>query len=290
MKKRFEREEILGRLRAHINKGQTILGAGCSAGIIAKCAELGGADLIICYSTGISRLRGLQTETIGHSNPITLGMFDEIQNVVRDTPIIAGVMANDQTDYDLDRMIQKFIDQRFDGVINFPTQADIEMRLPSVKDQNDARGKAVGISWGFAREVEMIRKLRDRNVFTMCYVYTPQQAADMVKAGVDVVCAHVGGTSGGLIGFLAAPLEKSLENAQKIMEGAWAVDSSAICLAHGGPFAEPEDLQALYEQTDAQGFVGASSIERIPVEKAVMGTVKAFKNFRFRQRKGDEGH
>ena len=290
MGKRFERKEILERLQAQIDTGQTILGAGCSAGIIAKCAELGGADLIICYSTGISRLKGLQTETIGHSNPVTLGIFDEIQNVVKDTPIIAGIMANDQTDYDLDRMIRKFIDQGFDGVINFPTQSQIEMQLPITKDQNDARGKAFGLPWGFAREVEMIRKLRDRNVFTMCYVFSPQQAADMVKAGVDVVCAHVGGTSGGLIGFLANPLEECLENAQKIMEGAWAVDSNAICLAHGGPFAEPRDLQALYEQTDAQGFVGASSIERIPVEKAVMGAVKAFKDYQFRERKEDENH
>ena len=284
MGKRFKRKEILERLQGQINTGQTILGAGCSAGIIAKCAELGGADLIICYSTGISRIKGLQTETIGHSNPITLGMFDEIQNVVKDTPIVAGIMANDQTDYDLDRMIQKFIDQGYDGAINFPTQAGMEIRLPITKDQNDARGKAFGVSWGFEREVEMIRKLRNRDVFTMCYVFAPQQAADMVKAGVDVICAHVGGTSGGLTGFLANPLEESLENAQKIMEGAWAVDSNAICLAHGGPFAEPEDLQVLYKQTDAQGFVGASSIERIPVEKAVMGAVKAFKNYQLRRR------
>ena len=107
---------------------------------------------------------------------------------------------------------------------------------------------------------------------------------------MDVVCAHVGGTSGGLIGFLANPVKESLENAQKIMEGAWAVDSNAICLAHGGPFAEPEDLQVLYEQTDAQGFVGASSIERIPVEKAVMSTVKAFREYQLRKRKEDEDH
>ena len=279
MKKKLKREEILRRLRDTIKSGKPILGAGCSAGIIAKCAELAGADIIICYSTGQSRIMGLQTSTIGHSNPQTLSMYNEISNVVKDTPIIAGIQANDQTVYDLDELIQRFVDRGFDGVINFPTAAEGEMRLPRAKEQHEQMSRALGIPWGFAREVEMIRKFRERNVFTMCYIYTPEQAAEMVKAGVDVVCAHVGGTSGGLIGFKADPVKQALENAQRVMEGAWAVDSDAICLAHGGPFAEPEDTKVLYEQTEAQGFVGASSIERIPVEKAVMSAVKGFKDF-----------
>ena len=95
---------------------------------------------------------------------------------------------------------------------------------------------------------------------------------------------YLGGTAGGLIGFAADPMEESLENAQKIMEGAWGIDSNAICLAHGGPFAEPKDTKHLYEKTEAQGFVGASSIERIPIEKAVMETVKEFKNFKIKKK------
>ena len=47
---------------------------------------------------------------------------------------------------------------------------------------------------------------------------------------------------------------------------------------HGGAIAEPEDTAYLYEQTDAQGFVGASSIERIPIERAIHDTVAALKN------------
>ena len=227
---------------------------------------------------------GLKTESIWHSNSTTLEMYDEIKNVVKDTPIIAGVEANDQTIYDLDVLVQRFIDKGFDGVITFPTQSDLEMRLPYIKKQNDTLGEAIKMPWGFSREVELIRKFRGKNIFTMCYVYTPEQSAQMVKAGVDVVCAHVGGTAGGLIGFAADPMEESLENAQKIMEGAWGIDSNAICLAHGGPFAEPKDTKYLYENTEAQGFVGASSIERIPIEKAIMGTVKEFKNFKIKKK------
>ena len=280
----MDRITIIERLRNLIASGDTIIGAGCSAGIVAKCAELGGADLIVCYSTGKSRIMGLKTESIWHSNSTTLEMYDEIKNVVKDTPIIAGVEANDQTIYDLDVLVQRFIDRGFDGVINFPTQSDLEMRLPYIKKQNDTLGEAIKMPWGFSREVELIRKFRGKNIFTMCYVYTPEQSAQMVKAGVDVVCAHVGGTAGGLIGFAADPMEESLENAQKIMEGAWGIDSNAICLAHGGPFAEPKDTKHLYEKPEAQGFVGASSIERIPIEKAIMETVKEFKNFKIKKK------
>lgn len=280
----MNRDDILKRLNKTLSNGDAIIGAGCSAGIVAKCAELAGADLIVCYSTGKSRIMGLRTEVIGHSNPRTLEMYDEISNVVNDTPIIAGIEANDQTTYDLNRVIDRFLNQGFDGFINFPTVGNHERVSDFFLREYQNIAESLGQPWGFVREVELIRRLRERDIFTMSYVFNPEQAAQMARAGVDVVCAHVGGTAGGLIGFPADPLQESLENTQRIMEGAWEVDADVICLAHGGPFAEPEDTAALYAGTDAQGFVGASSIERIPIEKAVMGAVKAFKNHKIRQR------
>ena len=280
----MNRDEILNRLRSTLANGDAIIGAGCSAGIVAKCAELGGADIIVCYSTGKSRIMGLRTAVIGHSNPRTLDMYDEISNVVNDTPIIAGIEANDQTTYDLDKVIDRFVQQGFDGFINFPTVGNHEHVSDFFVREHENIASSLGQPWGFAREVELIRRLRQRNIFSMCYVFNAEQAASMAEVGVDAVCAHVGGTAGGLIGFPADPMEESLANAQRIMEGAWGINPDVICLAHGGPFAEPEDTQVLYERTDAHGFVGASSIERIPIEKAVMSAVKAFKNHKIRER------
>ena len=280
----MNRDEILNRLRSTLANGDAIIGAGCSAGIVAKCAELGGADFIVCYSTGKSRIMGLRTAVIGHSNPRTLDMYDEISNVVKDTPIIAGIEANDQTTYDLEKVIDRFVEQGFDGFINFPTVGNHEHVSDFFVREHENIASSLGQPWGFAREVELIRLLRERNIFSMCYVFNAEQAASMAEVGVDAVCAHVGGTAGGLIGFPADPMEESLANAQRIMEGAWGVNPDVICLAHGGPFAEPEDTHLLYERTDAHGFVGASSIERIPIEKAVMSAVKAFKNHKIRER------
>lgn len=280
----INRAKILSGLRGTLANGDVIIGAGCSAGIVAKCAELGGADLIVCYSTGKSRIMGLRTEVIGHSNPRTLEMYDEISNVVNDTPIIAGIEANDQTTYDLGIVIDRFVERGFDGFINFPTVGNHEHVSDFFLREYENIASSLNQPWGFAREVELIRRLRERDIFTMSYVFNAGQAARMVGAGVDVVCAHVGGTAGGLIGFPADPMEEALANTQRIMEGAWDVDPDVICLAHGGPFAEPEDTRVLYERTDAQGFVGASSIERIPIEKAVMSAVTTFKNHKIRKR------
>jgi len=272
MAKRFSREQILNRLKKTIGEGKPIIGAGCSAGIIAKCAELGGADLILVYSTGKSRLQGLPTTLIPNSNKITLEMFEEIQNVVKDTPIIAGIEATEPpAGRDLSALVKSFIDTGFSGIINFPTIAFIPPRSDWRKEK-----EAEGL--GFSREVEMIRLAHDMDVFTMAYVFYPQDARAMAKAGVDCMVPHVGGTTGGEAGYDAISRRAGATKIQKMIEATRKVNPDIICLGHGGPFAAPEDTKYLYEHTEALGFVGASSIERIPIERAVKGVVAEFKS------------
>jgi len=279
MGQRFTREEILRRLRKTSEEGKPIIAAGSSAGIIAKCAELGGADLIMVYSSGKARIRGLQTTLVEDSNAVTLEMFEEIDNVVKDTPIIAGIDATEPpAGRDLAELVRRFVDTGFSGIINFPTYGFFE-------DETWRRNReAEGI--GFSREVELIRVARNMDVFTMAYVFFPQDARAMAEAGVDCMVPHAGGTAGGLVGFdaIAVPLENAAAGVQKMIEATRQVNPDVICLAHGGPIAAPEDTRYLYEHTEASGFVGASSIERIPVERAVTEVVEAFKNFQLKRR------
>ena len=283
MSTRIGRREILSRLKKEVAEGRPILGAGCSAGIIAKCAEIGGADLIIVYSTGKTRMMGLPTTMItGTSNPITLEMVDELINVVKDTPIIAGVEANDVFCLDLEKSLQRFVDKGFSGVINFPTVGLYENLIEggmALRKFTEALAPGYGAKhWGWSREVEMISILHERGVFTMSYVFTPQDATAMVGAGVDVVCVHAGPTMGGLTGF--APLEdmdKLLTKAQDVIDAAKQARPDVICLIHGGPFYDPESTRVVYEKTDAVGFVAASAIERIPIERAVATVCKEYK-------------
>jgi predicted TIM-barrel enzyme len=272
MAKKFTRKEILRRLTKTIKEGKPIVAAGSSAGIIAKCAELGGADLIMVYSSGRERLRGRQTNIVENSNEETLKMFEEIQNVVEDTPIVGGIHATESPGSDLAKMVKKFVDTRFSGIINFPTFGFFDDK--SWRKERDAQGI------GFSREIELIRVAHDMGIFTMAYVFFPADARSMAEAGVDVMVAHAGGTAGGLVGFdsIAAPMKDAAALVQKIIKATRKVNPDIICLAHGGPIVNPEDTKYIYEHTDAAGFVGASSIERIPIEKAVTGIVEEFKS------------
>lgn len=267
----FTRTGILDRLHASIAAGRPIVGAGCSAGIVAKAAEHGGADFIVVYSTGRSRIMGLPTTQIGHSNTVTLEMFDEIENVVNNTPIIVGIEAQDPTCMSLQRLLDRFRNKGFNGLINFPG-------LGQVLETRGTMREDVGL--GFSRECDLIKLARSQDFFTTAYAYNVEAARRLAAAGVDVQIAHAGWTTGGLSGRStsgAPSLEQAAEHCQAIFEVTRQENPDAILLAHGGPYDVPENVTKLYEMTDAVGFVGASSIERIPIERAVMEAVSAFK-------------
>lgn len=270
----FTRKSILERLRKTIAERRPIVGAGSSVGIVAKSAAAAGADLIIVYSTGRSRIRGLPTTPIGHSNPLTMAMFDEIENVVDDTPIIGGAEASDPTYRRVSKLVRGFQAAGFDGLINFP----------SMGEHLEQAANRAHVGQSYAQEVEMIRYARDNDYFTMAYAWNTEQARAMAAAGVDVMVPHVGWTGGGLVGASSSvvSLDLGCERTQEMIDVSRAENPDVICLSHGGPFAAPDDTRVLYERTDAQGFVGASSIERIPIETGVMSAVQAFKNFSLR--------
>jgi predicted TIM-barrel enzyme len=265
----FTRASILERLHEAIRDRRPVVGAGASAGIVARAAEAGGADLIIVYSTGKTRIWGLPTTPLVHSNPVTLSMYDEIDNVIDDVPIIGGAHAGDPTYRRLPRLIKAFQETGFDGIINFPSAG---------VDPTRAQMRA-HIGQGIEHEADMIRLARELDYFTMGYSYTPEQARVNAAAGVDVQVAHTGWTAGGDLGRADAPsVEESAAIVQQFIDITREENRECICLAHGGSIATPEDTVYLYEHTDAQGFVGASSIERIPIERAVRETVADFKD------------
>ena len=269
----YERTEVLYRLRETIATGTPIVAAGSSCGLVAKSAEAGGADLIVVYSTGISRLRGLPTTIFGNPNQMTLAMADEILNVVASTPVICGVEAGDPHYVRLPRLLDNVQAAGYSGIINFPTVTLFEPGSRQRKQRD-------GLGFGFERELAAVSLARERGLFTMAYVFTPEEATAMVDAGVDCIVTHVGGTGGGVDGFQVAPIDDAIARVNRMLEASWSRRDDVVGLAHGGPFDVPENVARLYRDTPAQGFVGASSIERIPIEQAVSGVVRSFKEHR----------
>jgi predicted TIM-barrel enzyme len=279
---RYTRAQVLERLKTQVGQGKPIVGAGAGTGISAKFAEAGGADLIIIYNSGRYRMAGhgslAGVLAYGDANQIVKDMGErEVLPVVRQVPVIAGVMGTDPL-RQMDYLLREIDDLGFSGINNFPTVGLIDGRF---------RMELERTNMGFDREVDMIRLASGMGFFTIVYVFNPDESRAMAEAGADCVIAHMGLTVGGSIGLDkgdAMRLEDAPAAVQAIGEAAWKVKPDAILLCHGGPIAEPEDAAYVLARSDALGFVGASSMERLPVEKAITENTRRFKNVALRRR------
>lgn len=284
---RYSRAEVLERLRAQTAAGRPIVGAGAGTGISAKFAEAGGADLIIIYNSGRYRMAGhgslAGVLAYGDANAIVQEMGErEVLPVVRRTPVIAGVMGTDPL-RQMGYLLKQLDALGFSGVNNFPTVGLIDGRF---------RMELERTGMGFGKEVDMIRLASEHGFFTVVYVFNPDEAAAMAEAGADAIIAHLGLTVGGTIGLErgdALSLEEAPAAVQAIGEAAWRIKGDAILLCHGGPLATPDDSAYVLARCDAVGFVGASSMERLPVETAITDTTAAFKAVKLRARDAGAG-
>jgi predicted TIM-barrel enzyme len=274
---RFERAALLERLQDLKRKRAPIVGGGAGTGLSAKCEENGGIDLIIIYNSGRYRMAGRGSLSgllaYGNANQIVMEMAAEILPVVRRTPVLAGVNGTDPF-----CLFDKFLDDLkavgFAGVQNFPTVGLIDGAFRANLEET-------GMSYGL--EVDMIRKARSKDLLTTPYVFNAGEAEAMAEAGADVIVCHMGLTTGGSIG---AGTAKTLPQCPALIdewaEAALKINKDVIVLAHGGPIAEPDDAEYVLKQTrNCHGFYGASSMERLPTERALTEQTRKFKAVAF---------
>lgn len=270
----MNRKEILNRLKQQLAEGKPIIGAGAGTGISAKCAEEGGADLIIIYNSGRFRMAGRGSISglmpYGDANQIVVEMAREVLPVVKQVPVIAGVCGTDPF-----RIMPQFLEELkkigFKGVQNFPTVGLFEGRIRTNMEET---------GMGFDKEVEMIRYANELDLFTTPYVFNENEARAMADAGADMIVAHVGTTLKGFIGAKSTmSLDEAVESVQKMCDAAKEVNPDVLVICHGGPIAEPEDVEYVLKHTNGiVGFYGASSMERLPVEIAITENTKRFKS------------
>jgi predicted TIM-barrel enzyme len=268
------RTEALARLRAQVESGKPIIGAGAGTGLSAKLAEAGGADLVIIYNSGRYRMAGRGSLAgllpYGDANAIVVEMAREVLPVVRETPVLAGVCGTDPF-----RLMPVFLDELkrigFSGVQNFPTVGLFDGTF---------RVNLEETGMGFGLEVDMIRLARERDFLTAPYVFDDGEAAAMAEAGADVLVPHMGLTTGGAIGAeTGKTLAESASLVQSMHDAAKRVNPDILVLCHGGPIAEPDDAAYVLANTEGVvGFFGASSMERLPTEIAMTENMRRFKS------------
>ena len=273
----FSRQQVVNRLRKRMAEGVPIIGGGAGNGISAKCQEEGGVDLLIIYNSGRFRMNGRGSLAgcmpYGDANGIVMEMAGEVLTIVKDTPVLAGVCGTDPTRV-MDVFLRQVGEAGFSGVQNFPTVGLCDGLY---------RANLEETGMGYDVEIDMIRMAHELDIFTSPYAFTEEEGQAMAEAGADVVVAHMGlTTKGGIGAFTAKSLDQCVEDVQAISDKAMAVNPDVIVLCHGGPISMPEDAAFVLQRTsNVHGFYGASSVERLPTEVAILQQMEDFKAVRF---------
>ncbi|MBN9015994.1 MAG: phosphoenolpyruvate hydrolase family protein [Rhizobiales bacterium] len=274
---RLDRSQLMERFQEMKRRRIPIVGGGAGTGLSAKCEEAGGIDLIVIYNSGRYRMAGRGSLSgllaYGNANEIVMDMAKEILPVVRKTPVLAGVNGTDPF-CSFDHFLDQVKAVGFAGVQNFPTVGLIDGTFRANLEET-------GMS--YALEIDMIRLAHEKDLLTTPYVFNEDEAAAMARAGADIVVCHLGLTTGGAIGAeTALKLEDVPAKVDAWSEAALRVNKDVIILVHGGPVAEPEDAEyVLRNTTNCHGFYGASSMERLPAERALTEQTKKFKSVAF---------
>ena len=267
-----DRQGILKRLSEKRKLGQPIIGGGAGTGISAKCEEAGGIDLIVIYNSGRYRMAGRGSLAglmpYGNANQIVKEMAHEVLTAVEHTPVLAGVCGTDPFML-RDQFLDDLKAMGFAGIQNFPTVGLIDGVF---------RANLEETGMGFQLEVDCIRAAHQRDMLTTPYAFDPEQAAQLAEAGADIIVAHMGLTTSGTIGAKTSlTLDDSVAKVAEIATAARAVRQDIFVLCHGGPIASPDDAKYVLDRvSEIDGFYGASSMERLPTERALTAQVQAF--------------
>jgi len=274
------RSEIVARLRAKVAAGEPIIGGGAGTGLSAKCSEAAGLDFIVVYNSGRYRMAGRSSMAglmpYGDANQIVMDMGAEILPVVDHIPVVAGVCGTDPFRV-MPRFLAQIKDAGFSGVQNYPTVCLYDGII---------RANLEETGLGFDKEAEMIAEAHALDLFTASYVANTHEAVAMAEAGSDVIVPHMGLTTSGMIGALTAlTLEEAKVKVADLMHAARAVNPDVLIVCHGGPIFSPDEAaEVIHDVPGVDGFLGASSMERLPTEVAMIQHMTKYLHIRLPER------
>ncbi|PHM46055.1 hypothetical protein Xmau_00450 [Xenorhabdus mauleonii] len=264
---------LIKTIKQKVERNEPIIGAGAGTGLSARCEEAGGADLIVIYNSGRFRMAGRGSLAglmpYGNANDIVKDMGNEVLPVVKETPVLAGVCGTDPF-CNIPRFLDELKAQGFAGIQNFPTVGLIDGKFRQNLEET---------GMGYAQEVELIRLAHEKEMLTTPYVFSVEDAEAMTQAGADIIVVHLGLTTGGDIGANTShDLASCIPIINACASAAKAIRDDIIVLCHGGPISEPKDAAYILAHCpDCHGFYGASSMERLPTERAIKQTIQKFK-------------
>jgi predicted TIM-barrel enzyme len=250
--------------------GAPVLVAGSAVGLITQSSVAGGIDICSAYNIAAFRINGhgsmIGYLAYGDANGIVLDIAPQVVPPAGATPVLAGVGAADPY-RPMDSLLDRLVAAGYSGITNTPTAGVYDGRF---RETIEAQGL------GYAREIELAAICHARDLFSMMYVFNAEDARQMASAGADAVVAHVGLT--GWRGSQA--MRDAITRTRQMCDAARETRADVYVLCHGGPLEDPDAVRELFDAVPVDGYVGGSSIERIPVAAAVRESVAAFRELR----------
>jgi predicted TIM-barrel enzyme len=254
--------------------GHPVIMAGIGSGLTARGAVAGGADLLAVYNTAVYRIQGLPTALAflpyDDANELTLSTAPEVMANAGDTPVLLGFGAHDPRK-PVPMLVQHAERLGAAGVTNEPFLGLCGYEL-RVQLEN------AGI--GFVRELELVQYAVSQGMLALGWVFSVEEAEEMVKAGAQIIGAMAGGiTAGGSAGGVqTSSIDQAVEQVGAVVEAVKTIRKDILVLGHGGPLADPESVSEVLRRTGADGYATGSSGERVPVVSGVTDAIRQFKS------------
>ena len=252
--------------------GEILVGAAIGLGMTARAAVQGGADFLLVLNAGRLRVMGAASNAallpIREANGFTDDFArHEILGRVS-VPVFFGACVMDPT-LDIDALLGRVQQAGYGGIANFPTSIHLDGWVRAALDD-------AGL--GLSREVELLTKARERGLATIGYARTRPEVERLLEAGIDMVCINFGWNAGGSMGIGGAMnIAAASDHARRMVALVKRADPGCLCFVEGGPIVQPKDAVAVCDASRADGYIGGSTLDRLPLEMSVMQATSAFK-------------
>lgn len=276
--------EIVATLKATLRRpNTTLVGAAIGTGLAVQAASRGGADFILALNAG--RLRSMGAPSIfsllalRQSNDFVLDFAKSEILPFAKIPVFFGASAFDPR-RSIEAELERIADAGFGGLVNFPTSIFFDGRF---------RADLEGAGLGFRRELEMLSTARESGMATVAYVRTNSEAQQAARAGVDIINLNLGWNVGGALGGRSGvTLSRAAEYAKIVFRQIRAISADTLCVLEGGPIVSPEQMYEVSVDSRADGYIGGSTIDRVPLEASMEQVTSAFKSVGTLQKRVDE--
>ena len=255
------------------DRGAVLIGAAIGSGIAAVTAERGGADFLLAVNAGRMRNRGAASiaSMLPCHDPAALTedfLAKEVLPSVR-IPVLLGVNCWGAT-CSSEAIVERVRALGAAGAVNFPNAT---LMSPGMRALLGKAGR------GAKREVQVLRAVQDAGLLSIYYCGTREHARMAAEAGLDMILLNFGWNVGGIAGHeRRVSLEEVCLVAHEHARIIRRIKPRARILLEGGPIITAEDLGHVARVASIDGYVGGSTLDRLPYEESVMNRIAGYRH------------